>query len=92
LQSGHFPRNTLRSDASTKTVDLDRLGGTGNLANILIVESDPAVQMAIRLLPERAGHDVSLAGGGLEGRRPWDRRSGLLSPRVFRLKAARRRA
>lgn len=38
-----------------------------NLANILIVDDDPAVQMAIRLLLERAGHSVTVAGDGRKG-------------------------
>lgn len=35
-----------------------------NLANILIVDDDPAVQVTIRLLLERAGHCVTVAGDG----------------------------
>jgi CheY-like chemotaxis protein len=34
------------------------------VANILIVDDDPAVQITIRLLLERAGHHVTLAGDG----------------------------
>jgi len=34
------------------------------LANILIVDDDTAVQAAIRLLLERAGHSVAVAGDG----------------------------
>lgn len=34
------------------------------MANILIVDDDPAVQITIRLLPERAGHHVTVAGDG----------------------------
>jgi CheY-like chemotaxis protein len=34
------------------------------LANILIVDDDPAVQLTIRLLLERAGHRVTAAGDG----------------------------
>jgi CheY-like chemotaxis protein len=37
------------------------------VANILIVDDDPAVQMTIRLLLERAGHHVTLAGDGHQG-------------------------
>jgi len=37
------------------------------LANILIVDDDPAVQMTIRLLLERAGHRVTVAGNGHQG-------------------------
>ncbi|SFK26050.1 response regulator [Bradyrhizobium sp. Gha] len=34
------------------------------MANILIVDDDPSVQRTIRLLLERAGHDVTVAGDG----------------------------
>jgi CheY-like chemotaxis protein len=37
------------------------------LANILVVDDDPAVQMTIRLLLERAGHRVVVAGDGYKG-------------------------
>ncbi|MGV7219286.1 response regulator [Bradyrhizobium sp. UFLA05-112] len=37
------------------------------MANILIVDDDPAVQMTIRLLLERAGHRVTVAGDGRQG-------------------------
>ncbi|MET4292757.1 CheY-like chemotaxis protein [Bradyrhizobium sp. LB8.2] len=37
------------------------------MANILIVDDDPAVQITIRLLLERAGHHVTLAGEGRKG-------------------------
>ncbi|MGY8667360.1 response regulator [Bradyrhizobium sp. UFLA05-109] len=37
------------------------------MANILIVDDDPAVQMTIRLLLERAGHRVMVAGDGHQG-------------------------
>jgi CheY-like chemotaxis protein len=37
------------------------------MANILIVDDDPAVQITIRLILERAGHQVSVAGDGREG-------------------------
>jgi CheY-like chemotaxis protein len=37
------------------------------LAKILIVDDDPAVQMTIRLLLERAGHAVEVAGDGHKG-------------------------
>lgn len=37
------------------------------MANILIVDDDPAVQITIRLLLERAGHHVTLAGDGRKG-------------------------
>ena len=37
------------------------------LAKILIVDDDQAVQVTIRLLLERAGHQVVVAGGGRQG-------------------------
>jgi CheY-like chemotaxis protein len=37
------------------------------LANILIVDDDPAVQLTIRLLLERVGHRVTVAGDGRSG-------------------------
>ncbi|TYO66518.1 response regulator [Bradyrhizobium hipponense] len=37
------------------------------MANILIVDDDPAVQMTNRLLLERAGHHVTVAGDGRSG-------------------------
>ncbi|MGY3032640.1 CheY-like chemotaxis protein [Bradyrhizobium sp. USDA 4354] len=37
------------------------------MANILIVDDDPAVQITLRLLLERAGHHVTVAGDGREG-------------------------
>lgn len=37
------------------------------MANILIVDDDPAVQATIRLILERAGHEVTIAGDGREG-------------------------
>lgn len=37
------------------------------MANILIVDDDPAVQITIRLLLERAGHEVTVAGDGRKG-------------------------
>ena len=37
------------------------------MANILIVDDDPAVQITIRLLLERAGHHVTVAGDGRRG-------------------------
>jgi len=41
--------------------------GDGALAKILVVDDDPAVQMTIRLLLERAGHGVVVAGDGQKG-------------------------
>jgi CheY-like chemotaxis protein len=38
-----------------------------DVANILIVDDDPAVQLTIRLLLERAGHHVTVAGDGHKG-------------------------
>ena len=37
------------------------------MAKILVVDDDPAVQMTIRLLLERAGHGVAVAGDGQKG-------------------------
>ena len=37
------------------------------MANILIVDDDPAVQITIRLILERAGHQVTDAGDGHKG-------------------------
>jgi len=37
------------------------------LAKILVVDDDPAVQMTIRLILERAGHSVFVAGDGRKG-------------------------
>ncbi len=37
------------------------------MANILIVDDDPAVQLTIRLLLERAGHRATVAGDGRTG-------------------------
>ncbi|MCA1378227.1 MULTISPECIES: response regulator [unclassified Bradyrhizobium] len=37
------------------------------MANILIVDDDPAVQFTIRLLLERAGHHVTVAEDGRKG-------------------------
>ena len=37
------------------------------MAKILVVDDDPAVQMTIRLLLERAGHSVVVAGDGHKG-------------------------
>lgn len=37
------------------------------MANILIVDDDPAVQITTRLILQRAGHHVSVAGDGRKG-------------------------
>lgn len=37
------------------------------MANILIVDDDPAVQFTIQLILERGGHRVSVAGDGRKG-------------------------
>lgn len=37
------------------------------MAKILVVDDDPAVQMTIRLLLERAGHSVAVASNGQKG-------------------------
>jgi CheY-like chemotaxis protein len=41
--------------------------GESALANILIVDDDPAVQATSRIVLERAGHTVVVAGDGREG-------------------------
>ena len=41
--------------------------GKPDLANILIVDDDSAVQATIKLLLERAGHCVAVAGDGRKG-------------------------
>jgi CheY-like chemotaxis protein len=41
--------------------------GKRALPKILVVDDDPAVQMTIRLLLERAGHSVEVAGDGKKG-------------------------
>jgi CheY-like chemotaxis protein len=46
--------------------------GGSNLAKILVVDDDPAVQMTIRLLLERAGHGVVVAGDGHKGLAAFD--------------------
>jgi CheY-like chemotaxis protein len=42
------------------------------LAKILVVDDDPAVQMTIRLLLERAGHGVEVASDGRTGLRAFE--------------------
>ena len=37
------------------------------MANLLIVDDDPAVQATIRIVLERAGHSVVVAGDGRKG-------------------------
>jgi len=37
------------------------------VANILVIDDDPAVRMTIKLVLEREGHAVALAGDGLAG-------------------------
>jgi len=56
-------------EASNLSTELDLPSGSEdwNLANILIVDDDPAVQVTIRLLLERAGHHVTVAGDGRKG-------------------------
>jgi len=45
------------------------------VAKILVVDDDPAVQTIIRLLLERAGHRVTLAGDGVTGLAAFERDS-----------------
>ncbi|OKO82188.1 hypothetical protein AC629_24365 [Bradyrhizobium sp. NAS80.1] len=42
------------------------------MANILIVDDDPAVQITTRLIFERAGHPVTVAGDGHKGLAPFE--------------------
>ena len=42
------------------------------MAKILVVDDDPAVQLTIRLLLERAGHCVDVAGDGRKGLAKFD--------------------
>lgn len=57
MRAGQNPRNNFALDASTPTIELDLLSGSEdwNLANLLIVDDDPAVQIATRLILERTG-------------------------------------
>jgi CheY-like chemotaxis protein len=48
-------------------LSIPRQVGGRALAKILVVDDDPAVQMTIRLLLERAGHGVTVAGDGQKG-------------------------
>ena len=69
MQPGHDPRNNFALDAlicGCRGI-LPRAGGFVDVANILIVDDDPAVQLTIRLLLERAGHHVTVAGDGRKG-------------------------
>jgi CheY-like chemotaxis protein len=66
LRAERNPRNNLPSDASTAEVG-HPASEDWNLAKILVVDDDPAVQITIRLLLERAGHRVTIAGDGQAG-------------------------
>jgi CheY-like chemotaxis protein len=60
----------LRKTANLSNLALVQIhcaSGDLALANILVVDDDPAVQMTIRLLLERAGHRVVVAGDGRKG-------------------------
>jgi CheY-like chemotaxis protein len=52
--------------STSSASDVGRFGGR-DLAKILVVDDDPAVQLTIRLLLERAGHNVIVAGDGEQG-------------------------
>jgi CheY-like chemotaxis protein len=54
------------TDAPLPLIVSRRVGGR-TLAKILVVDDDPAVQLTIRLLLERAGHHIELAGDGHRG-------------------------
>ncbi len=41
--------------------------GTSTVANILVIDDDPAVRMTIRLVLEREGHTVAQAADGISG-------------------------
>jgi CheY-like chemotaxis protein len=56
-------------------VDSQSNWGILPVARILVVDDDPAVQTIIRLLLERAGHQVTLAGDGLTGLAAFERDS-----------------
>src|SRR5579859_1828258 len=55
------------SSATCRCLRFERRGGGRALARILVVDDDPAVQITIRLLLERAGHGVVVASDGQKG-------------------------
>ena len=68
LQDGHNPRDNFSFETLIwvgGSIPFDRR--ILDVANILIVDDDPAVQLTIRLILERAGHHVSVAGDGRTG-------------------------
>jgi CheY-like chemotaxis protein len=68
LQGGHNPRNNFIFGALIWVEGHIRIRPGGfHVANILIVDDDPSVQRIIRLLLERAGHHVTVAGDGRKG-------------------------
>jgi len=52
---------------SQPDIDVFHVRGRWPVANILIVDDDSAVQATIKLLLERAGHSVAVAGDGRKG-------------------------
>jgi DNA-binding response OmpR family regulator len=66
LQAGCNPRNNFAFDALIWGQPGTPVPGPEvfDVANILIVDDDPAVQLTIRLLLERTGHHVTVAGDG----------------------------
>jgi len=68
LQAGRNPRNNFAFDGLIwVAANFPARPGGFFVANILIVDDDPAVQLTIRLLLERAGHHVTVAGDGHKG-------------------------
>jgi CheY-like chemotaxis protein len=67
LRAGANPRNNFGLEALIWVVGHPIRPGGSDVANILIVDDDPAVQLTIRLLLERAGHHVTVAGDGRKG-------------------------
>jgi CheY-like chemotaxis protein len=62
-------RKAQLSALSLQSAVDDSASGQGKqaLAKILVVDDDPAVRMTIRMLLERAGHSVVVAGDGHKG-------------------------
>lgn len=68
MQTEHNPRNNFAFEGLIWVAGNFAAGSRGfDVANILIVDDDPAVQLTIRLLLERAGHRVTAAGDGRKG-------------------------
>jgi CheY-like chemotaxis protein len=68
LRDGQNPRNNFAFEALIwVTGHIPADPEVFDVANILIVDDDPAVQLTIRLILERAGHHVTVAGDGRKG-------------------------